>query len=192
MELLFGTFNTDKAREVQAALGPGFVLRTCRDVPGLGEVDETEPTLQGNALLKARTYAEASGLPTFADDTGLEVAALGGAPGVYSARFAGPTASYADNVRKLLDELGTATDRSARFRTVIAYYLAGQKPRYFEGILPGTIAYFAEGEGGFGYDPVFIPQGDRRTLAAYRLEEKNAISHRGQALRKLIEFLNAQ
>lgn len=191
MELLFGTFNLDKAHEVAAALGEGFVLRTCRDVPGLAEADETGSTLQANARIKAEAYHKASGLPTFADDTGLEVAALGGAPGVYSARYAGPTATYEDNVRHLLKNLGQATDRSARFRTVIAYVVPGEAPRYFEGVLPGTIGHFPVGEGGFGYDPVFIPEGSARTLAEYSLAEKNQISHRGRAVQQLVAYLRA-
>lgn len=192
MELLFGTFNEHKADEIRQLLGSNFTLRTCRDFPSLAEVEETEETLQGNALLKARAYHLATGLPCFADDTGLEVTALGGAPGVYSARYSGHGATYETNNQKLLDNLGDERDRSARFRTVIALVLQGGKNHMFEGILPGRITYFPTGTGGFGYDPIFLPGTSSKTLAEMTLDEKNAISHRGLAVAKLVDFLMRQ
>lgn len=188
---MFGTFNRDKAHEVQHLLGEGFRVLTCHDFPALKEVEETGDTLEANALLKVTGYHQATGLPTFADDTGLEVDALGGAPGVYAARYAGPAATYQDNVQKLLRELAGASKRSARFRTVIAWVEAEREARFFEGILAGSIGDAPAGAGGFGYDPVFIPEGSSRTLAAYSLAEKNEVSHRAKAVRALVSFLRA-
>jgi len=169
-------------------LGLGLVKEV---VAGLDwpDIEETEPTLEGNALLKARTVAAVTGLPCLADDTGLEVAALDGAPGVRSARFAGETASYADNVRALLEKLAGISDRSARFRTVMALVIPGGWEVVAQGVLEGLIIDTPRGDTGFGYDPVFDVGG--RTLAELAAVEKNAISHRGRALRALADKLRS-
>jgi len=153
------------------------------------DVDETEQTLEGNALLKAVAVADATGLPALADDTGLEVDALGGRPGVHSARFAGPDATYAANVDRLLAELDGVENRSARFRTAIALVVPGSEPLVVEGRLEGTITTRRRGDRGFGYDPVFAV-GDR-TYAEMSDDEKNQISHRARALRALASALEA-
>lgn len=180
--------NADKIAEVEAVLaGLGIVGEIVRglDWP---DVDETEPTLEGNALLKARAVASHTGLVAIADDTGLEVDGLGGAPGVHSARYAGEEASYADNVAKLLDELAGRDDRAARFRTVIAVVdpTAG-KEWTSEGVVEGEITPRPRGEYGFGYDPVFAVGG--RTLGEMTKDEKATISHRARALRALSKAL---
>jgi XTP/dITP diphosphohydrolase len=187
--VVLATANPDKARELAAAL-PGFeVLPRPEALP---DIEETEPDLEGNARLKALTVARATGMAALADDTGLEVAALDGAPGVISARWAGPGATYADNVAKLLEELAGADDRRARFRTVLVLaYPDGSEVRA-EGSVEGVIAEAPRGEEGFGYDPVFVPHGGRgRTLAEMTLEEKQAVSHRGRAVRALAALLGA-
>lgn len=186
--LFFGTGNAKKLKEIREILGDRYTLMSFNDLPAPMDVEETEDTLEGNAILKARAYHAATGLPCFADDTGLEVTALGGRPGVYSARYAGPEGDAARNMAKLLHELDGVTDRSARFRTVIAWY-DGQDLHTFEGVLTGSIGTTPIGSNGFGYDPVFIPAGQDRTLAQMDADEKNAISHRGQALRKFENFL---
>jgi XTP/dITP diphosphohydrolase len=187
-KLFFGTGNPKKLKEIREILGDQFTLVSFTDLPAPLEVEETEDTLEGNAILKARSYHAATGLPCFADDTGLEVAALGGRPGVYSARYAGLDGDATRNMQKLLQELDGVADRSARFRTVIAWY-DGQDLRTFEGILSGRIGTAPVGSNGFGYDPVFLPDGMDRTLAELDADAKNAISHRGQALRKFVDFL---
>jgi XTP/dITP diphosphohydrolase len=179
--------NPDKVREVEevmASLGLGFEVVRGRS---WSEVDEIEPTLEGNALLKARTVAAHTGLPALADDTGLEVDALGGAPGVHTARFAGPTASYADNVAELLERLEGVANRTARFRTVVALVTPEGDEVIAGGVVVGEITHSRRGSGGFGYDPVFAV-GDR-TLAEMGAAEKHAISHRGRALRALAAAL---
>lgn len=179
--------NSDKIAEIEsvlAALG-GFEVVRGHDWP---DVPETESTLEGNALLKARAVAAATGMAAIADDTGLEVAALGGAPGVSTARFAGPDATYEENVSKLLDALEGADDRSAVFRTVIALVLEDGEEVVAEGALRGRIADVRRGSGGFGYDPVF--EVDGRTLAEMPLEEKNRVSHRARALAALAQALS--
>ncbi|MDR9450612.1 MAG: RdgB/HAM1 family non-canonical purine NTP pyrophosphatase [Acidimicrobiia bacterium] len=185
--LVVASKNEDKIREIEAVLlGLGLVNEI---VKGLDwpDVEESEPTLEGNALMKGRAVAAATGWPALADDTGLEVAALGGAPGVRSARFAGEQASYADNVLALLRQLSGETDRSARFRTVMALVTPDGQQIVVEGVLEGSIIDTPRGDSGFGYDPVF--EVDGRTLAELGAAEKNAISHRGRALRALAETL---
>ncbi len=173
--------NPDKIGEIEEVLGDlGIVVARGYEWP---EVDETEPTLAGNALLKARAVAGYTGLPAIGDDTGLEVNALGGAPGVLTARYAGPNASYSQNVAKLLAELSGCDDRSARFRTAVALVTPSGEEVVVEGVLEGEIGTEASGEGGFGYDPVFVVGG--RTLAEMEPAEKHRISHRGRALRAL-------
>lgn len=188
MKILFGTHNAHKAKEVAAMLGPEYQLVTAAEL-GLADVDETGTTLAANAVLKATQYAKASGLPTFADDTGLEVTALGGAPGVYSARYAGEHGNAAANMDKLLAELEGAADRTARFRTVIAYVDHKGDTHTVEGELQGHIMTSKEGIHGFGYDPIFCPAGHSQSLATFSATEKNAISHRGHALRAFVALM---
>jgi len=190
-QLLLGTFNANKATEVQAALGNDWQVLTCRDFPLVDEVEETGTTLEANAQLKAEAYARATGLPCLADDTGLEVDALDGAPGVYSARYAGDQATAAMNTLKLLKDL-IGKPRQARFRTVMAWAVPGENTQLFEGVLEGEITLSPRGEKGFGYDPIFQPKGDTRTLAEMELAEKNAISHRGRALHAFVTWLREQ
>lgn len=188
--LVVASKNEDKVREIEAVLlGLGLVNEIVRglDWP---DVEESEPTLEGNALLKGRAVAASTGWPALADDTGLEVAALGGAPGVLSARLAGEQASYADNVRALLQRLSGETDRSARFRTVMALVTPDGQEIVVEGVLEGSIIDTPRGDSGFGYDPVF--EVDGRTLAELGAAEKNAISHRGRALRALAQRLRQE
>ena len=181
--LVLATANPDKAREIAALLAGFDVVPRPADVP---EVDETGETLEENARLKAVVLVEATGCAAVADDTGLEVVALAGAPGVYSARFAGEHASYADNVAKLLSEMEGVADRRARFRTVALARFPDGREVVAEGVVDGVITTAARGDGGFGYDPVFQPdEGDGRTYAELTLEEKNALSHRGRAFRAL-------
>lgn len=185
--LVVASKNQDKLREIESVLlGLGLVgeIVTGLDWP---DIEETEPTLEGNALLKARTVALATGLPSLADDTGLEVDALGGAPGVRSSRFAGEGASYADNVQALVEQLADEPERRARFRTVMALVTPGGREIVAEGRLEGSIIDVPRGDSGFGYDPVFDVDG--RTLAEFAAAEKNAISHRARALRSLAEIL---
>ncbi len=188
MKIIFATNNKHKLQEVSAVLGPGFELATPREVGITEEIPEDSPTLEGNALQKARYLYERTGLDCFADDTGLEVEVLGGAPGVHSARYATDGHDFAANNRLLLKNLEGKTNRQARFRTVIALILGG-KEHLFEGIVEGVIDTKENGTEGFGYDPLFLPEGSPRSFAEMTAEEKNAISHRGRAVRKLVDFL---
>jgi XTP/dITP diphosphohydrolase len=182
--------NLDKIQEIEAVLAE--MIRPIRVVTGLTwpEVAETEPTLAGNAILKAEAVFRATGIPALADDTGLEVDALGGEPGVHTARYAGPDASYADNVAKLLAEMAGRAPRNARFRTAVALVDGSGPPLVVEGVLEGRIAPAPRGSGGFGYDPIF--EVDERTLAEIPASEKNRISHRALALRAFVEALAAR
>ncbi len=188
MKILFATNNQHKLSEVQAVLGDGFQLITPREAGVTEEIPEDQPTLEGNALQKARYLKERTGLDCFADDTGLEVDALGGAPGVHSARYATDGHDFAANNRLLLENLDGVGNRRARFRTAIALILEG-KEYLFEGIVEGHIAQCESGVEGFGYDPLFIPEGYNETFAEMSAEQKNSISHRGRAVRKLADFL---
>lgn len=182
--------NPDKVGEVEEVLA---VLDVAVDiVRGLAwdDVEETEGTLEGNALLKARAVAASTGLPSLADDTGLEVDALGGAPGVHTARFAGPNATYAANVAKMLDVMAAEENRAARFRTVVALVGPDGTEILAEGSLQGSLARAPRGSGGFGYDPIFLV--DHRTLAELESKEKNELSHRARALRALVDKLRAR
>ena len=191
IELVCATANPDKAAEMAAVLA-GVAVLLPRPA-ALGEVVEDAPDLAGNALLKARAVSRFAGSAAVADDTGLEVDALGGAPGVYSARYAGVGATYADNTAKLLAELSGVrlADRTARFRTVAAVCRPGGGDLLAEGCVEGLIAKTPRGAGGFGYDPVFVPtEGDGRTFAEMSAADKHALSHRGRALRALLALLH--
>lgn len=187
MKIFFGTNNANKLREIQQILGEKFEILSFKDVPYL-DVEETEPTLEGNAMLKAKAFFAHTQIPCFADDTGLEVNALNGAPGVISARYAGENCNPQDNMVLLLKNLEGNNERSAQFRTVIAYF-DGEKMELFEGIVEGNILTFQRGEGGFGYDPVFVAEGYEQTFAELSSGEKNKISHRGLAVRAFADFL---
>jgi XTP/dITP diphosphohydrolase len=185
--IVLATANPDKARELADALA-GLDLDLVPRPADVPDVEETGTTLLENARLKAQALVAATGLPALADDTGLEVDALGGAPGVYSARYAGEDATYADNVAKLVAELGAATRnaRTARFRTVLVLADPDGTEVAVDGVAEGVIAETPRGDGGFGYDPVFVPAGGGgRTFAEMTLAEKQAVSHRGRALRAL-------
>ena len=189
MKLLFATNNAHKLAEVQAVLGPEYELVTPRDCGVTEEIPETQPTLEGNALQKARYLRERTGLDCFADDTGPEVAALDGAPGVRSARYATDGHDFAANNRLLLANLRGAADRRARFRTVVALLRSGEE-HLFEGIVEGRIIECERGCEGFGYDPLFVPDGFDRTFAEMSADEKNAVSHRARAVRRLADYLH--
>ena len=189
MKILFATNNAHKLTEVQAVLGDSSTLVTPRDCGVTEEIPETQPTLEGNALQKARYLYERTGLDCFADDTGLEVEALGGAPGVHSARYATDGHDFAANNRLLLQNLAGEENRRARFRTVVALILGGRE-YLFEGVVEGQIIDRETGHEGFGYDPLFRPDGYDRTFAQMTTEEKNAVSHRARAVRKLAAFLH--
>ena len=188
-ELIFATNNAHKLAEVEAVLGDRFRLLTPRDCGITEEIPEEQPTLEGNALQKARYIHERTGRDCFADDTGLEVEALGGAPGVHSARYAPDGHDFAANNRLLLRNLAGASTHRARFRTVIALILDGRES-LFQGAVEGCIAETEAGCGGFGYDTLFVPEGCDRTFAEMTDEQKNALSHRGRAVRKLAEYLH--
>lgn len=190
MKICFATNNPKKIEEVKAALGEDFTIVSLKEIGCHEELPETGDTLDFNAFQKARHVFENYGVSCFADDTGLEVAALDGAPGVYSGRYAGAPRSDDRNVDKLLENMEGVTDRKAQFRTVIALILDG-KEYSFEGVAKGEIIQERIGEGGFGYDPVFRPEGHGETFAELSMEAKNDISHRGKAVRKLIHFLNS-
>lgn len=182
--------NPHKIEELSEVLHPlGIELRSTLDYPDATEVDEDQPDLEGNALKKARFWHQETGLPALADDTGLEVDALNGAPGVYSARYAGENVTYDDNVNKLLTELGDKPNRTAQFRTVVAF-VTDQGEHVFEGVCRGEIISDKRGEKGFGYDPVFVPEGYNLTFAELSGTEKNRISHRGRAVQKFIDFIS--
>lgn len=188
-KLIFATNNKHKVEEVRAALDGMVQIVTLAEAGLSGEIPETADTLQGNALQKARWVWERTGMDCFADDTGLEVDALGGAPGVYSARYAGEHCSFDDNINKLLAALKGRTDRRADFRTVICL-IEGGEPKYFEGRVDGQILTERHSNGeGFGYDPVFMPDRFALSFAEMPLDVKNRISHRGLAVQKLAEYL---
>lgn len=187
--LIFATNNAHKLDEVRSILGNRFTIKSLKDIGCEADIPETADTLEGNALMKARFLYERYGVNCFADDTGLEVTALGGAPGVHTARYAGNHDSEA-NMDKLLAELAKKSDRSAQFRTVIALIIEG-KEFLFEGIVKGTIAKEKAGNGGFGYDPIFIPEGFSETFSQMGNDSKNHISHRALAVEKLYNYLNS-
>jgi len=187
MEIVFATHNQHKTEEVRAILGADYRILNLPEL-GCPDIPETADTLKGNALQKAQYVADHYGRNCFADDTGLEVLALDGRPGVYSARYAGEGCSYQDNVLKLLGEMQDVTDRRACFKTVIALILNG-KTYFFEGRVDGIILSEQRGTDGFGYDPVFLPDGYDQTFAEMSPATKNSISHRGRAIQQLAAFL---
>ena len=188
MELVFATHNKNKFKEVQLLLPKHITLRSLDDIGCVDEIPETADTIEGNAIIKANYVTENYGYACFADDTGLMVDALDGAPGVYSARYAGTNKSSEDNMDKLLAELEGQTNRDARFKTTIALHLERQKV-LFNGIVLGEITTEKSGEGGFGYDPIFKPKGYDKTFAELPISVKNEISHRGKAMKQLIDYL---
>ena len=192
--IVLASRNPHKIEELKETLsGLGLALKSSLDFPGLEEVEEDRPTLEGNALKKSRYVRRKTGLPALADDTGLEVDALDGRPGVYSARYAGEDATYEANTEKLLEELAGVEekDRGAQFRTVVAFVDAEGEAHLFEGICRGAILTSPRGRKGFGYDPVFRPEGFDKTFAELDAPQKNEISHRGRAIRKFYEWLAA-
>lgn len=191
MDLVFASNNQHKIREIRSILGNSFTLLSLNDINIPEDIPENEPFIEGNALSKARYVYSRTGRNVFADDTGLEVDALNGLPGVHSARFAGENKDSSANIDKVLEMLGDNKNRKARFRTVIALIL-NEKEYLFEGIAEGNIITERRGGEGFGYDPVFIPEGKNLTFAEMELAEKNTISHRARAFEKLREFLNQQ
>ena len=189
MKIVFATNNAHKLREVQQTVGDRFEIVSLKECGVVEDIPENEPTLEGNALAKARYIYSRTGLSCFADDTGLEVEALGGEPGVRSARYATDGHDDEANKRLLLERMEGKEHRSAQFRTALALILDGHE-YIFEGIVRGVILTCERGEGGFGYDPLFAPEGYTTSFAEMSAEDKNAISHRGRAVRQLAEFLN--
>ncbi|MBQ5747688.1 MAG: RdgB/HAM1 family non-canonical purine NTP pyrophosphatase [Bacteroidales bacterium] len=190
MEIIFATGNRHKLEEAQQILGDKYTLKTPADFGITEDIPETADTIEGNALQKVQYIWDKVHMPCFADDTGLFVDALDGAPGVRSARYAGEDKKAEDNVKKLLQEMEGRSDRSARFRCIVALMMDGQ-PKLFEGKVEGVITTAPSGNGGFGYDPVFAPEkyGNERTFSELTAQEKNEISHRGEAMRLLAEYL---
>ncbi len=188
MKLVFATHNQHKLKEIQALLPKNIQLLSLTDINCEEDIPETAPTIEGNAILKAKYVAERYGYDVFADDTGLEVDALNGAPGVFSARYAGQQKSDTDNLALLLSNMKGVQNRKAQFRTVIALSLDGAL-HTFEGIVRGSITEAPIGENGFGYDPAFLPEGYTQTFAQISADEKNRISHRGKAFEQLLRFL---
>ena len=189
LNLVFATNNEHKLNEAKAIAGGSFKVLSLKDIGCFDDIPETADTLEGNALLKARYVKQKYGYDCFADDTGLEIAALHNAPGVYSARYAGDAKDAKANMEKVLREMKTQADKSARFRTVIAF-IKGEKEYVLEGIIDGTIIDEARGKTGFGYDPVFVPQGYTDTFAELGEEVKNTISHRAEAIKKLKQLID--
>ncbi|MBN2893545.1 MAG: non-canonical purine NTP diphosphatase [Bacteroidales bacterium] len=191
MEIVFATNNKHKISEISAILGNNFDLKSLNDIGFSGDIPETNPTIPENASQKSHFIYDRYKINVFADDTGLEIEALNGAPGVYSARYAGEHCSFEDNVTKVLLEMEGKTNRNARFITVISLIL-NDKEYFFEGIVNGQITTERHGAKGFGYDPIFRPDGYNITYAEMSADKKNAMSHRALATQKLVEFLKKQ
>lgn len=189
MQLVFATNNPNKLKEVQSLVPDNIQLLSLEDIGCFEDVPETQDTIEGNAVQKAGYIKEHYGFDCFADDTGLEVFALNGAPGVYSARYAGPQRNPDENMNKLLEALEGQSNREAQFKTVIALHLNNDL-QTFTGICEGSITNEKQGDEGFGYDPIFKADGHNQTFAEISLEEKNRIGHRGKAIMQLVEFLN--
>ena len=189
-KLILASRNKDKIEEMRSLVsGLGVEVLSALDFPHLEDVEEDQPTLEGNALKKARYVFNETGIPSLSDDTGLEVEALGGAPGVHTARYAGENASYQDNVDKLIKEMGGKKNRSAQFRSVLALVDNNQELT-FEGVCSGNILDEEKGNEGFGYDPVFQPEGFNKSFAEMDSIIKNEISHRGRAIQKFVQHLS--
>jgi XTP/dITP diphosphohydrolase len=188
-KIIFATNNKHKLEEIRAILGRSYSIGSLDEIGCADDIPETADTLEGNALLKARYVKTHYGYDCFADDTGLEVKALNYAPGVYSARYAGESKDSDANMRKILRELENQSDRSAQFRTVIALIL-GEQEYFFEGVVEGKLIREARGNAGFGYDPIFVPEGYTETFAEMEADVKNTISHRAKAVEKLKTFLD--
>ncbi len=191
LKLVFATNNSNKLAEIRSLVGDKYEILGLKDIGSDVDIPETADTLEGNALLKAQYVKEHFGYDCFADDTGLEIKALDNAPGVYSARYAGESRSAEDNMDKVLKELDGVEERSAQFRTVIAY-TKGNEEILFEGIVEGSIRKEKSGSTGFGYDPIFEPKGYDVTFAEMTMAQKNDISHRARAMKKFIEFLKGE
>ncbi len=191
-KLVFATNNAHKLAEIRAILSSEYEVLSLADIDCHDDIPETADTLEGNAAIKARWVYERYGVDCFADDTGLEVAALGGGPGVHTARYAFPDRhDPVENTKKLLRELKDKADRSAQFRTVIALIIGGEET-FFEGIVKGEISAEERGTEGFGYDPVFIPESTGKTFAELGVDVKNDISHRARAVKKLCAYLRGE
>lgn len=189
MKIVFATNNLHKLEEIRSAIGNKHEIVSLKEIDFNEEIPETHDTLEGNASEKALHIYNRYKLNCFADDTGLEIDALNGEPGVYSARYAGENPSFDDNMNKVLDKMEGHTNRTAKFRTVISLIIDGKETQ-FEGICPGIIMTERYGKDGFGYDPIFMPNGFQETFAEMDLSIKNKISHRGLATQKLIDYLN--
>lgn len=188
MKLVFATNNKHKLEELQAILGDHYTLLSLKDIDCFDEIPEEQPTLEGNASQKAFYIYDKFGMNCFADDTGLEIEALNGEPGVFSARYAGEDKNSEANMNKVLDKLAKINEREARFRTVISLVIDGEE-KQFEGIVNGEILKEKRGDSGFGYDPIFKPKGFDQSFAEMGLDDKNKISHRGRAVQKLVDYL---
>lgn len=191
MQIVFATNNLNKLNEVQALIPSHIKLLSLKDINCLEDIPETQNTIEGNAIQKVEYIKSNYGLDCFADDTGLEVEALDGAPGVYSARYAGEQKDSNDNMNKLLSAIEPHDNKNAQFKTIVALHLNG-KLQTFTGICQGVITNSKQGEKGFGYDPIFQPNGFEVTFAKMELSTKNRISHRGKAISQLVNFLNIQ
>lgn len=188
MKICFATNNLKKLEEIRSLLGPGWQVLSLEEIGCREELPETGNTLAANSAQKARWVWDHYAIDCFADDTGLEVDALGGEPGVYSARYAGPQRSNQDNMQLLLQKLQGENNRRARFKTVLTF-ISAEEQQQFEGEVQGTILQAPRGDQGFGYDPLFMPEGHKRSFAEMSMEEKNALSHRARAMHKLVDFL---
>ena len=189
MKIIFATANQNKANEIQKIVPQEIQILSLKDIGFEGEIPETQPTIEGNAIQKANFIVDKFAQNCFADDTGLEVEALNGEPGVYSARYAGEERDDEKNIDLVLEKLANQVNRKARFKTVIALVIENQLHK-FEGIIEGEIIKERRGTQGFGYDSVFVPNGFQKTFAELSMQEKNQISHRARATKKMIEFLN--
>ncbi len=190
MKLIFATHNSNKAFEIQKLLPEHFQIVTLNDIDFQEEIPENEPTIEANSAFKAQFIFNKFNLNCFADDTGLEIEALNGKPGVYSARYAGEERNSDANINLVLEELKGVENRNARFKTVITLIIHGEQYQ-FEGIVDGTIIKEKRGSNGFGYDPIFIPEDESKTFAEMNLNEKNKFSHRARAFEKMIAFLKS-
>lgn len=188
MQLVFASNNKNKIAEIQALVPNSIEILSLKDIGCLEDIPETADTIEGNAILKANYVSQKYGYNCFADDSGLEIDFLKGAPGVYSARFAGEQKNDSDNIQKVLKELQSVENRNAQFKTVIALNL-NQRQKLFTGIIKGTITKHPKGHNGFGYDPIFQPNNYKITFAEMNQKEKSAISHRGQAVAQLLTYL---